>query len=182
MPAMTDELCRTLAEQAIKSDPDIEKLLNTIAEAERKKHGPDWRGPALSCRRCGSNGPEANARAFCSTEPWALTLCSNRLADLGDIREVLRHELVHIFDFSTKRYDYESCSGLAASEIRAAREAECSGKFTFGFMRDRCIQRTAVASTANIFPDDASRCVKDMFDKAMADLEPLRDNSAPSSR
>ena len=67
-----------------------------------------------------------------------------------------------------------TCDGLAASEVRAAREAECSGEFPLQWLRDRCIKQRATASTANLFPSsEASKSVEKVFTSAVADLDPL---------
>jgi hypothetical protein len=151
---MTTDLCYTLLHEAVK-DETIKKLLSSTDSGDK--------GIGIECRPCGADGAEGNARAFCQRNPWSVTLCTNRLVNLDDIRESLRHELVHVFDFSSKRYDYTNCKGLAASEIRAAREAECVGRFAFGFLKERCIRTHAERSTANIFPKDAESCIAAMY-------------------
>lgn len=148
-------------------------LLRNNTPNSIKSDDANYKGLPIECRECGDAGPEGNARAFCQRDPWSITLCANRLLNLDDIRESLRHELVHVFDFSRGRYDFNSCRGLAASEVRAAREAECSGRFMLSFMRERCIKSHAQRSTANIFPQIAGQCVRDEYEAAMKDLAPM---------
>jgi len=107
----------------------------------------------ISCTDCGDIGPEGNAKALTRIEPLEIEICRNRNSSAEDIEKSLVHELVHVFDYQTKRYDLFSCDGLASSEIRAAREAECSGRFMFNWSRERCIRQRAVASTAVRFEE-----------------------------
>ena len=91
----------------------------------------------------------------------------------------LTHELVHAYDYKLKRYDMFTCDGLAASEVRAAREAECSGEFPMQWFRNRCIKQRAKASTANLFPsEEASNSVEKVFSSAVVDVEPLGELSS----
>ena len=90
------------------------------------------------------------------------------------IETSLIHELVHAYDYKLNRYDMFTCDGLASSEIRAAREAECSGEYPLHWLKDRCIKQRATASTANLFPSiEASKSVEKVFASAVADMEPL---------
>jgi hypothetical protein len=158
-----DRLCNSLIREAVK-DPVIAALIKNIGSSP-------WKGVSIMCRKCNDHGVEGGARAFLQAE-GDITLCTNRLRGLTDINEVLRHELTHAFDMSRERYDLYTCKGLAASEIRAARAAECNGKYTFDAMRDMCIKHHAERSTSNLFPQKAKECVKSVFEKAMKDLEP----------
>lgn len=70
-----------------------------------------------------------------------------------------------------------SCEGLACSEIRAAREAECerfSKPFfsSFKFISNQCIKYYAKRSTKNIFPSEGEKCVNKIYDHAINDKEP----------
>jgi hypothetical protein len=98
-----------------------------------------------------------------------VVLCVNELAD-SDIEEAVVHELVHAYDYSKKRCDFSSCLGLAYSEVRAAREAECSGKFASQWLKNQCIRNRAVLSTANLYPRSAKSCVDSVFDDALKDM------------
>ena len=118
-------------------------------------------------------GPEGSAKALTKIDPLGIEICRNRNSSPEDIERSLLHELVHVFDYEKKRYDLFSCDGLAASEIRAAREAECSGKFDSPQLRDICIRRRATLSTANLFPREAEAAVNRNFEFAVKDLEPF---------
>ena len=45
--------------------------------------------------------------------------------------EALTHELVHAVDHAHDRCKFATCEGLAFSEVRAARDAECDKHFYF---------------------------------------------------
>jgi hypothetical protein len=86
----------------------------------------------LHCRKCLSKGPEAGARAFLmGPEPLSIVLCHNRInSDVDEIEEILTHELIHLYDVQTLQLDLTDCETVAYSEVRAAREAECSKYIT----------------------------------------------------
>ena len=154
--------CTTALQDALKDD----QVKNLIA-------GLGLGGsPALTCRPCENYGVEGNARGFIVANPIEIVLCANRLSK-NDVKEVLKHELIHAFDFVNKRVDFNSCRGLAYTEIRAAREAECSDELAFLGIKSRCIRRKATASTRNIFPLDASACVEEVFQAAVNDRSPF---------
>jgi hypothetical protein len=127
----------------------------------------------VSCRECVKNGVEGNSRAFLFFPPFQIVLCTNRL-QTKDIEEVIIHEAIHAFDFYNNRCDFKTCEGLAYTEVRAAREAECgSGIYPFKWMKDECVKYHATKSTANLFPKkQAAMCVDAVFLQAMADLTP----------
>eukprot|EP01038_Epipyxis_sp_PR26KG_P013147 gene13147-17615_t len=135
---------------------------------------------AINCRPCLSSGNESNARGFLSinaleneqTTKATITICSNR-AKKKEIEEILHHEVIHAYDYTNKRCDFSTCNGLAYSEVRAAREAECKGSYPFEFLRDQCVKSYAIRSTANLFPNTASQCVAEVFEEAIKDMEPL---------
>ena len=129
---------------------------------------------SIECVPCGeATRAEAGARAFVKgPDPLSIVLCSNRLASQGEIDEVLVHELVHIYDVHSRRMDLRQCDQLAYSEIRAAREAECSGSRT-SFTANLCARDKATVATRNIFPEEGRTCVCDVFDEAMKDRAPF---------
>jgi hypothetical protein len=100
-----------------------------------------------------------------------IVLCTNGLHE-NDIEEAMVHELIHAYDYSKKRCDFKSCLGLAYSEVRAAREAECSGQFASQWLKNQCIRNRAIKSTVNIYPRSATRCVDSVFDDAVKDMAP----------
>ncbi|KAL7527367.1 hypothetical protein ACHAWF_002151 [Thalassiosira exigua] len=85
---------------------------------------------AIECQKCGSETrAEAGARAYVrGPEPLSIVLCSNRLSSQREVDEALTHELVHIFDVHSRGMNLRDCRQLAYSEVRAAREAECSNR------------------------------------------------------
>jgi hypothetical protein len=109
-----------------------------------------------------------------------------------EIHELLQHELVHAFDHCELRKDLTLCEELACSEIRAAREAECStminphSSFTSGLfcnsifgkntqfcenLKRKCVEKIAIRSTKSVFSkEQAEKCVRSVFDQCYADL------------
>jgi mitochondrial inner membrane protease ATP23 len=162
------EDCSFIVESLIASDPKIKILLSD--QRTSSVH--------ISCRSCVDDGVEGNARATLMDYPLQIVLCSNRLASKKSIREALVHELVHAYDYANGRYDMLSCAGLAASEIRAAREAECERMSTSAlvpsFIRDQCVKYYATRSTENLFPNNSSRCIADAFSESMQDRNPFK--------
>lgn len=139
------------------------------------KHFPTR--PVISCQDCAKTAPDTDSTvraALFDSYPLGIILCCDRMK-ISDIEEALVHELVHAYDYSKNRCDFSTCTGLAFSEVRAAREAECSNSYyPFQFMRDICIRDTAIRSTSSRFSkSEAKVCVDSVFSKAMRDLEPF---------
>jgi len=150
------------------------KLLLDISGAVKEGEG-SW---AVKCRPCSRTGPEGKARAFITAHPSEIVLCSNRLSGRRSVEEALLHELIHVYDYSLARYDFHSCEGLASTEVRAAREAECSNRMlVFDWFRLQCIRKCASRSTSALYGEEAHECVKRVFDKAVLDKQPFEENS-----
>jgi hypothetical protein len=151
--------CSKIVQEFRASDPKLKELLSDAA---------------VFCRNC-TAPEEVGARAYI-TDLGDIVLCSNKLRTKQHIKEALLHEGTHAFDFTNSRCDFGTCEGLAHSEVRAAREAECSGYYPFQWLRDRCIKEVAVNSTANMFGKaKAVACVDKVFTEAMADTAPTSD-------
>jgi len=177
------------------TSPLVQLSQETISSSESAHGNGDHRQHVvipIECRAC-SNDPlsmEAQARAFVlnaagtdgsssnchhsESQISDIVLCSNRLYSKEDVEEVLVHELVHTYDVFINRLNLRKCNDLAYSEIRAAREAECSkvhsswGKFANSI----CVKEKATSATRSIFPDEGAECVKNVFKSAMEDLSP----------
>eukprot|EP01039_Chlorochromonas_danica_P005931 gene5931-6529_t len=129
------------------------------------------------CDVCANTGVEGSARAYLSLERNVkIILCANRLQP-QDIPEVLIHEAVHAYDFlHNPQINMQTIEGLAYSEVRAAREAECAK--TWSVWKDRCIRGKAAEATHNVFSQHGQslascrESVDRVFDKANADLKP----------
>lgn len=145
---------------SLEKDPRIARLLNSMSSR-----------PKIECRPCVSDGIEGKARAFLTTSE--ITLCQNRLHGKDVVSEALVHELVHAYDYDHKRSDFSTCEGLAFSEVRAAREAECNANFPIQWLRDNCIYHHAGRSTANLYPSAGYECVRKIFTEAMEDTSPF---------
>lgn len=151
---------------------DTNGKLNQILSTIQKKVG----GVNVSCRPCSSEGVEAGARAFLmNSVPLTVTLCTNRLKnEKKDIEEALMHELVHAYDYVNGRCDFSTCNGLAYTEVRAAKAAECNGEYLIPWFKANCIKNHATKSTANLFPTkDAIQCVEKVYEAAAKDNAPF---------
>ncbi|CAM9375597.1 unnamed protein product, partial [Discosporangium mesarthrocarpum] len=137
-----------------------EGLLEQCFEIKNKRevgteHHPPGKnvgtGKKSLCQKClPPKGPAGGGRAFLEHPPTTAVLCANRLRSAGELEEALVHELVHAFDWCVARRDLLDCQGLAWSEVRAAREAECgaaSRSFPCSFFRKRCTRAAAERST-----------------------------------
>ena len=156
---------------ALRASDNNGKLKEIISIIQKKVGGIN-----VSCRPCGSEGVEAGARAFLTNSvPLTVTLCTNRLKnEKKDVEEALMHELVHAYDYVHGRCDFSTCNGLAYTEVRAAKEAECSGMYPIPWFKANCIKNHATKSTANLFPmKDSIQCVEKVYDLAIKDNAPF---------
>lgn len=158
--------CEKIVENFYKSENKVNVLSSKISTR-----------PHIICQDCSKTAPDINnttRAAIRDKFPLEIVVCCDRLNETK-IEEVLIHELVHAYDYSFNRCDFSTCAGLAYSEIRAAREAECSkGFFPFGFMREMCVRDVAIRSTSNLFPESvATTCVDTAMPIAIKDLEPF---------
>ena len=128
----------------------------------------------IECRDCGTIGPESGARAYVrGPTPLSIVLCSNRLYSSKDFKQVLLHELIHVYDVVIRDFNLQNCELLAKSEIRAAREAECAEE-RFSVVKRFCVKDRATIATCNMFPDTIGQdCVRKVFDEAMKDQAPF---------
>jgi hypothetical protein len=155
------------------SIPVCEEIVRRLLRTPKISHLVESIYPRAHISCSDTSEPDINARAFLrNTQPLQIELCVNKLHQV-DIEEALIHELVHAFDYAFKRYDFSTCKGLAFSEVRAAREAECSSYKLSRWLRDRCIKHNAVRATSNIFPENAAECVEKVYSAAMNDLQPF---------
>jgi hypothetical protein len=103
----------------------------------------------IKCHQCSDSGTEGKSRGFLEINPLQITLCVNRIKSSKESYEkILTHELTHAFDYLTKKCDLTTCEGLAYSEVRAARNGECSDYFILPYFRNECIRNHAIRSTA----------------------------------
>lgn len=173
MNSSTDDDCESIVKALLDGDTKFKLLLESIGAV--KEDEGRWK---VKCRPCSRTGTEGKARAFITAHPSEIVLCSNRLPDRKNIEEALLHELVHAYDYSLARYDFYSCDGLASTEVRAAREAECSSRMlVFDWLRSRCIRSCASRATSHIYGEEAHECVKRVYDKAVLDKKPFKETS-----
>lgn len=123
----------------------------------------------IQCKVCDSSGIEGTARAFISSNPLTITLCANRLTE-KTYKDALVHEATHAYDFIHDKCDFATCEGLAYSEVRAARNAECATSWKF--TKRSCVRAHAISATSHIFPKQAKACVVKVLDAALVDNSP----------
>ena len=142
----------------------------------------------ISCIDCSKRGVQA--RGFLEVDPMAIKICADRIQST-EVQMLVNHELVHAYDYALGRCDFSTGQGLAYSEVRAAREAECSGWFLHDYFRTLCIKDHATRSTQKIFSSSSSSssaassaasCVDEVYESAMRDLEPYQSNSPSVSQ
>jgi len=155
---------------------------------------------SLQCRPCQNRGAESNARAFVmGPTPLSVVVCSNRLpaGSVEEMEQILTHELTHIYDVRHLKLNLLDCHSLAYSEIRAAREAECSpqpssnsnsSNWIFGTtqspyeQQQQCVQQKAVTATRNLFPHQAQACLDAALQAgALQDLRPFVDATSTTA-
>jgi hypothetical protein len=126
----------------------------------------------ISCKVCDDNGIESKSKAYLNSNPLEIVLCTNRL-NKDSIEKAIIHESIHAYDFAKGKCDFSTCEGLAYSEIRAAREADCSDKW----FKNLCIKRNSKSCVTNFYSKKkASKCVNSVFKKAMLDQSPVVEN------
>ncbi|CAM9217412.1 unnamed protein product [Chrysoparadoxa australica] len=132
------------------------------------------------CMQCSDEGAVGLSRAYTEAPPGRVVLCANRLRS-SEVEEALVHELVHLYDHC-RGADLKQCNQLAASEVRAAREAECHVRYKgesslphqlSSFLHKRCVVSKAKLSTRSMFPGNGGCCVDAVFEEAVADMEPF---------
>lgn len=172
-PSWDCAACNALVKHILARDRPA-RLTEAIADGVKTKgKSEDCPGEVIvECRICPAEDV-AMARSYLETPPAAIVICTNGLAR-KDVEEVVVHELVHAYDFCVQGADLSACYALAASEVRAAREAECFyGPALSKTDWLECIRERATRSTENLKPDTGAKCVEIMFEKAMKDVAPL---------
>lgn len=103
-------------------------------------------------------------------------ICSNTCKSDSKVEEILSHELVHMFDYCTKKVTFDRIDHLACSEIRAASLASCA-KVNWNYWSfEHCVKAKAAHSVAvikNCDRKEAKKHVDKVFDKCYNDLEPI---------
>ena len=118
-------------------------ILNIMKTCKEQRVLP----PKVTCRNC-DDIKEKGAKAFIvSGNPMEVVVCLNRNVQTKDISISLIHEMIHAYDYVLNRCDFNTCKGLAFTEVRAARYAECNGE-KINYFRNNCIKKHAINSTA----------------------------------
>jgi hypothetical protein len=82
---------------------------------------------------------------------------------LGDLRNTIKHELVHAVDHRILGIDMQSCGGLACSEVRASSVAECAKYPINSWRRRECTKYYSKLSSEMSFPIHGRKCVMKIF-------------------
>ena len=82
------------------------------------------------------------------------------------------HELIHVYDVHSRKWDLFDCETLAKSEVRAARDAECANT-SLNFTKRFCVRDRARVATTNMFPEKGGDCVGKVFEEALKDYAPF---------
>lgn len=169
------------------SSSEGNSLLRKYIELEKRRPN----SVLIQCDECKSSGVESRARGFLvNGNPLKIIVCANKINfDSGNsgkeiVKEIVLHELVHANDYRDNVCDFSTCEGLAHTEVKAAREAECAstGRSVSQFLsvdlgetlRRNCIRDKAIASTATMFGiKAATKCVGTSFNHAMEDFSPF---------
>jgi len=147
-----------------------------------------------------------NIKDLESEEKPRIVMCANALHSRQEVREALRHELVHAFDHCVSQRDLAEPYGLACSEIRAAREAECRDNFhnlmgeifckkvvradaysdtqdnmICRQLKESCAKHYATLSVRAVFPQNGLRCVREQFGPCYSDFAPFKDGTVHES-
>jgi hypothetical protein len=105
----------------------------------------------------------ASAGAFFTGD--GVTLLYDRMRSRADVETLLAHELTHARDSLVSGLDLGACGGLACSEVRAARAAECADRWDVLGARRRCAREVATTSARMAFgAADGPQCVAAVFD------------------
>ena len=86
----------------------------------------------------------------------------NQMSHFGSVEEILSHELVHMFDYCTKKINFDQIEHLACSEIRAASLVSCA-KFNWNYWSfEHCVKAKAAHSVAVIKNCDRNEAKKNV--------------------
>lgn len=143
LPKMDCEVCQKEVALAMANNDTILNIIRTCKDQRVPV-------PQVTCRKC-DDIKEKGAKAFIvSGNPMEVVVCLNRGGNPEDIATSLTHEMIHAYDYILNRCDFNTCKGLAFTEVRAAKYAECNGE-KINWFRNNCIKRHAVNSTAVCF-------------------------------
>ncbi|XP_037071675.1 mitochondrial inner membrane protease ATP23 homolog [Pollicipes pollicipes] len=115
-----------------------------------------------------------------------IVVCQNVARKESVVQGILVHELIHMFDFCTKKVNFENLEHLACTEIRAANLTHCSyvssilqgdsSPINIKQTHQDCVKNKAACSLVaarGITKREAVRIVDLVFPKCYADLEPI---------
>lgn len=115
-----------------------------------------------------------------------VSLCQNFIVNKRQVEETISHELIHAYDYCTREFDYNNCSQVACSEIRAAAlSGDCRwinefmrGHYTLGNQYKECVRRRALMSIESLpicKDKNPSKLIDSILDLCMSDTRPFID-------
>ena len=196
---MTPDECASAVAWATSTDATVRSLLEKIAAAMGTTTTRNTLSIVCLDAAPASDERVRTARAYfaadavtdADAEPPEVVIVASHVERREDVREVLRHELVHAEDHIVRRRDLRVCEELACSEVKAHASAECAsdgGSEMAGSVacrvppgwwgRDRwcraapsrCVSSLAVRATSNVFDRaDAEVCVRNVLERCLGE-------------
>ncbi|XP_046388874.1 mitochondrial inner membrane protease ATP23 homolog [Ischnura elegans] len=115
-----------------------------------------------------------------------VVICQNVARSEGMVQSVLTHEMIHMFDWCTRNFDFTNIDHLACSEVRAANLTHCSflsawtqgdaSPFRISQQHRECVMTKAVQSVLavrKVSESEAVAAVDRVFNRCYADMEPI---------
>ena len=144
---------KTYSETEIKKD--LNELLNK--DEEIKEISLKTKVPIL-IKKC-----ENGIRALYHIKNKEIWICPEKI-NIGCLKEVLKHELIHSYDHLIKKIDLSTKKGLAKSEIHAMKHCECKNSW----FKKRCTFNKAIEAVSlsinNL--DEAKEIVTSIFSES----------------
>jgi hypothetical protein len=174
-PSVADAHARVLEAARAGARPRLLVACREGANAGRPVDGLGGGGGNGSGGAGAARGGDSS-RGFFSFPPASLTLLHDRVAGARALEELLVHELSHARDLLVHGLDLATCGGLACSEVRAAKRAECADRWEALGARRRCARGLAETSTRMVFgAADGAACVSAVLDACYEGPAPPRE-------
>jgi hypothetical protein len=173
--------CKSAVEAIIKSDKQIHFMLERI---HNSIHGKNL---LVQCRMMDMFGDDVrvvNARAFFMADgldnkdarPPEIVVVASRVHvnshNDEELKEVLRHELVHALDHCVYERDLRDIHELSCSEIRAHMAAECDKKKLLTCRLLSMIPSSSIMENNPLCSQSRWTCTKKLASKAVGNVFP----------
>ncbi|XP_071453384.1 mitochondrial inner membrane protease ATP23 homolog [Hetaerina americana] len=169
--------CERRAYSCVQNSPIVKLMMGALKRAgcpiDIRRH--------ISCEVCdisvsGGYDPVLNQ----------VVVCQNVARSEGMVQGVLAHEMIHMFDWCTKNFDFKNVDHLACSEVRAANLTHCSflsawfqgdaSPFRISEQHQECVKTKAIQSVLavrKVSEEEAVAAVERVFKRCYADMEPI---------